>query len=336
MLTKEEIGIERLIYVKRTRPFIHDQLTSEAAQEELSHSKRGVGSYFAGRFSDKKGTGLSTKELHILMPKLLDSAPIDPDFHKKIKEFYMDIYTEIPYGDKGKQLNIALLDVTTNKVVEETIEEIKAGKSKLTETVLPVDIEDYVRFRHILFYPNTAKSYEAAVGDPTVEFYILDPKVESLNKVASLDAVDTAQADYLIVSKDVDKVKMILTLMKHLFPKEKDKLGKPVIYNIDSMSFADQRVLLRKLADKQPEQFHSIATDKKLIYKYRVEELLINGLLTRVGTTIMTTDGVTLGESLTQAAVQLFSAKHTQLLNELKVLYNQKKGITTPEEKVEA
>jgi hypothetical protein len=61
----------RKVFFKCTRPFVHEQIRNDSVEEHLGLSKRGMGSYFAGKNTTRPGTGLSEEEIKLLLPQLL-------------------------------------------------------------------------------------------------------------------------------------------------------------------------------------------------------------------------------------------------------------------------
>lgn len=306
------------IYLKRNRPFVHEQIMSEEVQEALSHSKRGIGSYFAGRFAAKKGTGLTDTEVKLLLPSVLAITPEEPNFRREVESFYTEITTQVPYKT-GLELEIGLENEA------ETIEDVVNKKSKLRKDNMPLNIDDYIKFRHALAYPGTVISPSLAKGNQLAEYYFEDPTEVSSKELEQLNAADKALSDYQQIKDSPDKVEMIVTLMRHFIPK---KVGKPAVV-VAHLSDTDKLIVLRELAVVQPIKFHEIATDDMLKNKYIVDELISVNLLKRVGSTIMLEEtGEAIGETLKDAAAWLFSPKQTQLLNTLKAEYKAKKKKT--------
>src|SRR5690606_22846505 len=85
------------IFIKRNRPFIHEQLHSTEAREYLSLSRRSIGSYWATKDSRRSGTGLNDEEVKLLLPQILEVQADDRDFRKTVGRFYEEISTLIPY-----------------------------------------------------------------------------------------------------------------------------------------------------------------------------------------------------------------------------------------------
>lgn len=304
----------RIIKIKRNRPFVHEAINSEAAQEALSATKNSIGSYFAGKHSSRKGTGLNDVEVQLLLPLVLDMDSSDRDFRKAVADYYTEIDTNVPYLT-GRELDITL------ESEQEDIYDLLKGKSKVRKGNMPLNTEDYVRFRHALSYPGTQPSFKEAKGNLLCDFYIEDPEQEINTKIGKIEIEDAAMADYQAIKNDATKSRMIVTLLRQWLPK-KANMPQPIIHKLQASEIT---LLLRELAIRQPEKFHEIANDELVQKKYMVDELLSVGLLRRTQNVIfITDDNTSIGDSLKDAVMYLFDAKNSHKLNELKALYKEK------------
>jgi len=299
---------DKFIFIKRAVPFVHDQINSEVMQEQLAMTKRSVGSYFASKNSPKLGTGLSPTEEDFLVPIILSMKKDNPEYSKVFREFYTNINTIIPGGPTGLKLNIGLVDNTKAVAADN----------------LPEDINSYIRFRHILGYPNTAVSPEAAKGNPLIEYYVEDPDKVVDNKTKDLEVRDRAMAEYMKAKEDDKRVTMIVSVMKTYIKKE---AGKPPV-NIATATPKEKLIILRDLAISRPEKFYELATDQNLNKKYMIEELLSVGILSRVGNSIVDVEDNSraIGNTVQEVVNFLWNPNEAMRLNRFKADYDRKKS----------
>lgn len=305
---------DKIIYVKRSVPFVHDQINSEAMQEQLASTHRSIGSYFTA--SGRTGTGLNHEEEKFLMAHHFGMDENDPKLRETTEKYFEDIATKIPGGKKGLELNIGL-KVDNNKPV--------------ARDNMPIKLFDYIRYRHILGYHKTAPSPELAAGNPLIEYYIEDPLKVLESESKQLEVRDQAMQEYLKVKDDNDRVNMILSLMKQFMRKQQ---GVPPV-NLGQLKEAkhlkEKQLLLRELVNMRPERFYQVTTDPNIKKRYFVDELITTGLLKRVGNAIVdTTDSNrSLGFTDTEVINLLTDPKEsmtlTRLRSELDGIYNKKK-----------
>ncbi len=204
--------------------------------------------------------------------------------------------------------------------------EVKGDKNdpdKVTSTYkvynMPINNEDYIRYRHGIKHPWTAKSPEEAKGNQTVHFYVEDPERVMETQINELEYADKALTEYQMIKTDKDKIKQILSLLRSEIPKK--HIGQVII--IDKLSDDERLIALRTLATNKPYKFYTTATDKMLKNKYLLNELISVNLLKRAGSSILVTDsGEPLGSSDAEAAKNLFEdPTKSPLVSTLKAAY---------------
>lgn len=309
---------DKIVYLKRSRPFIHDASGTEAFEDAQSNTKKGVGSYFASKNSKKIGTGLTTEEENLLMPLLLDVPANHLDFPKRVQEFFIDIYTDVPYG-KGRSLNIGLKYKGT------------LGKIKLedgTEVInIPIDVSDYIRYRHALKHPLVSPSVEANKGDTLSWFYFEDPQLVAAEKIRDAELADNAILSYNRIKDDLDTVECALTILQPYIKKRKNQ---PFVV-VERLSAEERKLELRQLAVDRPSKFLDTVNNKNLKALYIVNQMLTFNVLRRIGNSILDSEtGNDLGTSVEEVVVNLDNAQNSALKNRLVQQYKQRKseGIT--------
>lgn len=302
---------DKIIYIKRALPFVHDQISSEAMQDQLAGTHRSIGSYFNA--TGRTGTGLDYKEEKFLMAQYFSLDEKDPKLSVETTKFYEDISTKIP-GKKGLELNIGL-QVDNSKPV--------------SPDNMPINLIDFLKYRHATGYGKTAPSPEKARGNPLIEYYVEDPTSVLAQQVSKLEMKDNAMIEYLRIKDNNDTVNMVLSLMKQFIRKEQDKppvnLGR--LKGIGSLK--EKQLILSDLVSMRPEKFHQVVTDPNIRKKYFIDELITVGIIRRVGNTLIdTTDnnrplGFTESEVLTLLNQPLETSTLSRFKQELDSKYQQ-------------
>ncbi len=232
-------------------------------EDFFSSSKKSIGSYWESVASKKVGTGLTFTEEAILLPLVLDVPAEDREFRKKVTQFYVDIDTQIPFGT-GKTLEIGL-ELDNDKPI--SLDTKDASKSNL-----PLNIMDYLRYRHALNHPFCAKNKEEADGNALIEFYIFDKTDVIKKNTKKSDERDAAIQMYLTIKPDPIKVGMMLTLL-----------------GIDPREFTGNTAealkvdALRKQAETNPAGFIEIYKNTDLETHYWIKTMLNTGILKIIG-----------------------------------------------------
>lgn len=304
------------VFLKRCKPFVHEQITSEAAKEQLAFTKRGVGGYYATKNSTRMGSGLTDEEIKLLLPQILSVPSTDTGFRKEVERFFIEINTQVPF-DRGLELEVGL-ELDNDKPVT-YIEEDENGKVKAHN--MPINIDDYIKYRHAMCHPDVAPSPEAAKGNRLMQYYIEDPTETLRTKVGNSDDADKAMAAWAQIKNDGDKVTMLLTLLRQYAPKKNGVAIQPFFMSPD-----EQIVTLRGIVMDKPKEFTKAASDENLKRRYYVDEMITVGLLKRIGTTVIHVESnEPLGETMDEVVAILWSAGKSQLLSELQRQYKEKR-----------
>lgn len=250
----------KIVTLKRKVPFGMDIRDPEVLAW-LDTGKVSVGSYFnsTGRGN---ATGLNDVEIKMLLPSIVSVSSNDLTFRKAVSEYYGKITTRIPA--KGQPLEIGLeLDN------EKPITFSKPGPNGSDEIFnLPINVEQYIAYRHAIGHPHTRLSEEEADSDPTSHYYIDDPinTTDRLNK--ENDLRDEAMAAYLEIKKDKKSINMVLKLLK---------------LNLADIPQSDRAIRLKKAMEDDPKTFKEVATDPQLAAKYEISQMISKGIIMTVG-----------------------------------------------------
>jgi hypothetical protein len=288
----------KIIYLRRTKSFIEQVQTT--AQEFMALSQQSVGSYWAGNNSRAVGTGLSFEEQQLLLPYTVDCEPADRQFREKVKNFYTDIRTKIPFGEEGLPLEIGLsLDndqpVTYHEIDKET------GKKIYN---LPIRIEDYIRYRHavgdpkngIKGHPAVSPSIADSKGNQLIRFYVFDPSIEDALTNKTTKRKDVALEKYLSIKDDDTKVTAMLVI-----------LGVPSTqYPKNDTGVALRTQHLRKLAVEEHERFLKGYAADNFETRVLIQRMLDAKIFSKTGETIYDTGTTTIiGNTLKDVIVEL-------------------------------
>ncbi len=290
----------KTIEVHRHFSLVEMQQTEPEVKAWLGQSFRAIGPYFKDKIT---ATGLTFEEQRIILPEYLGIEATDKDFRRKVVEHYDSIITQI--GKDGIKLNISLED----------------DSKPLSLDNLPVNIKDYVHYRHLIGHPDVASNKAEAEKGFNKRFYIVDPNtvVAEANKINDLE--DRAMTLYMKFKDDIIRTDQILTM-----------LGT----NIKGMTKQEKVIALKEYAMRTPGlnetvqkegflHFIGIVEDRELEYKYLITEMIGAQYLRRVGHNIVYSEtGEKVGDNLDDAVLFFKNAKNSRALNMLKAEYQAK------------
>ncbi len=296
---------------------IHRQLSfaqaahiDEDVRDWFNQAFKVISPYWKGKVV---GTGLTVTEQRILMPYLHGTETDDKDFRKKTELYFHEILTRVPA--KGLKLEIGLED----------------NSLPLSDSNLPLNIQEYVVYRHALGYPGLAMSKDDADRSPSLKhFYLVDPDKVANTDLKINELEDKAIAAYFKYKDDELKVDQILTV-----------LGT----SLKNLSTADKVIKLKTLSKRNAEKgeheqqqelqrFVDVCEDQDLAMKYLIQELIGAQILERIGTAIhMRESGDLLGGNAREAVLFLKNPKNSKVYNMLRGQYQSvvKKGSVLPE-----
>ena len=223
-------------------------------EDFFATSKKSVGSYFEGVSSKKIGSGLSFTEEAILLPKLIDVPGEDREFRKKVTQFYVEIDTQIPHNT-GRVLEIGL-ELDNDKPVTEDLKDPSKNN-------LPINIMDYIRYRHAIKHPQVAESKELAEGNGLIEFYVFDKSAVTKKNSKKAEEKDTAFQMFLEIKSNKNKVDMMLTL-----------LGKDPKEFSGNDADTLKQIALRTEAETNPKTFVDIYQNNDLETHYWIKAMV--------------------------------------------------------------
>lgn len=272
---------------------------------------RAIGSYY-NEFGKQFGSGLNRKEESILMPELTGYYPdTDPrEFRKAVQDYFRNINTKIP--PEGLRLNIALEDEGPLYKTDEEGEVVSVN--------MPINIRDYVIYRHALGHIEVGENEEEAEKYEHVRFYVDDTEGKSAIAADLNEREDRARLSYYEIAEDKSKIDHMLVLLG-VSPKK--------------MKLDDKKVELKKFATIDAElsadantdrldRFINMAEDKDLQIKYQIEEMVRVDVLERVGQRIVIKEsGEEIGGDLKEATLWFKDKGNSQEVNILKARYKE-------------
>lgn len=233
-----------------------------AVDDHFADSKQSIGSYYTSIHSHKIGNGLTFAEENILMPHVIDTPSEDREFRKKVADYFADITTNVPHGT-GIQLEIGL-DGDNSK-------EIKAHDKNGEGGNMPINLLEFIRYRHAKGHPWTAANKEESEGDQTKVWYIFDKSAVADKNSTKVAEQDAAMQIYLIkVKPDPKIVEQMLTLLGS-DPREYDTPGK-------------KEEAVREKMMKDPKKFSEVFETGELEIRYMLDMMVKTKVLKQVGT----------------------------------------------------
>jgi hypothetical protein len=234
------------------------------------------------------------------MPYLHGVEADDRDFRKTTENFFHSMLTKVP--PQGLKLEIGLEN-----------DSLPVGEGNM-----PLNIQNFVVYRHAIGHPSLAMSRDSADRDPTKHFYIEDPDHISSVDIEINSLEDKAIAAYFKYKDDELKVDQILTVLgtnlKGLTQSDKTLKLKSYSRKTEGKGEVEQRAELQRFVD--------VCDDSDLAVKYLLQELVGAQILERAGSNIIVKEtGQLIGENVKAAVLYLKNPKNSKMYNMLRGQY---------------
>jgi len=235
---------------------------NEAVADWMDLASKSIGPYMKSHATLMMGSGMENHEIDILLPYIVNVEPGDKDFRKTVFNFYNELTTKIP-PTTGKTFEIGL-SVDNDK--------------PMSKTNLPIDIEDYVRYRHALSHPWVAKTKQESTTNQLKYFYISDPEANLQSDTAMVVLQDEADAIWLSIRDQPQKINMLLTL---LGKDEREYSGR----SAEAMKVKDLHFIVKNHAPS----FLKAYKEDKFETRYWLKAMIKAGVVTEIGDSYVNT-----------------------------------------------
>ena len=249
---------------------------------------------------------LTELEKQKLMPKLINVSATSDLFEERCKAYFANISKEVPVD--GLELEIGFTYPN---------QELADNEDTNNPLVYPINVEDYVLYKHCLVYSRVARSFEEVNKSNKILFYFYDKETELANKLNEQKLILKAHTLIPTLLQNSMKVKQVYTIYNSL-------KNTPPEYNIENKNDAKGiEVSLFKYAQENPKLFTNIVNDKNAEYTFFISYALEKNIIKKLpntNTIVFEKDdnAVTLGNSYVEAITFLKNEKNQVLYNEIK------------------
>lgn len=277
-------------------------------------------------------------EIEKYFPKIIGVSPRDDSFMARVKQYLNNI--QIAVDDAGKTFDISFhyeryedyLKVrdaeeeidnnyknapkTSVKLIRDAVkrrvDSLNALESTKYKYGYPLNMDDYLMYRHCLLYKDVAKDVSLINTDSSIRFYIKDDAKElQAQKKARFEANKAKQNYVGILGNDemFDAVYAQYCIMN----------GKSVVINASASRLIKEEQL-DKFSIESPFKFNKIVEDKDIIIKSLIEVLIERGELIRTpyNQNITTLDGELIGANMKEVVAFFKSPTNTPIVEAYK------------------
>lgn len=327
---KTKVTFEQEIKDKMDKPYTEAKTITIALVKNYSFYRRANDKVLSKR-RDFIGSSVSSSrvlssnkgEVETYFPRLVGLSPNNDNFVTRVKQYLNNI--QVGVDELGKTFDCSFYyqrysDYLAVKKKEEEIENaykaadkssIKNLRSALNEKInllnelesskyklgYPLNLEDYILYRHCLLYKDIAKDVALINSDASIRFYLKDNNKEAELQKKLRREINSAKANYVQMVGDPDMFDAVYIQYCVL-------TGKPII----SSMLEDQIVKeaeLDKFSVEDPVKFNKIFNDRDIKIKALIETLIGRGEFVRAphNQNILTSEGEFIAENIKEAVV---------------------------------
>lgn len=278
----------------------------------------------------------NAEEVNAYFPALVGLSPNHPDFTSRVKAWLSNIQFVVNENDvpldisfvykkksdyiefkrkedaideeysKVDRSNIALI----KEAIKRRVDALNTLESEKHKVGRPVNLEQYIIYRHCLLYRDVAKDIALVNSDPSLRFYIKDEAKEAEKEKKRTEQRMQAMSKFIEINGIPSKRNAIyITIVAGRNENVSEALLK---------SDVEKQAYLMDFVNTNPEKFNKLVADKNITTKAFIETLIVRGELIRseYNQQISTADGTLIGSNM-NAAVAFFNNPDNKDMREL-------------------
>lgn len=260
-------------------------------------------------------------EVEAYFPALIGLSPNNPDFITRVKGWLSNI--QLVINDNDKSLDISFVyktkaDYLRFKRQEEVIDEEyskvdRANTTSIKEAVkrriealntlesqkyaygYPVNLQDYLMYRHCLLYKDVAKDTALINSDSSLRFYIKDEAKEAEKQKKLTEEKLKAMRNFIELNASEQKFNAVYVSMVAF---RNENVAEAMLKDNN-----EKTSILMDFVNNNPDKFNKLVSDKNIITKALIETLIVRGELVRAeyNQQISSADGNFIGSNMNEA-----------------------------------
>lgn len=239
-----------------------------------------------------------------------NDVPLDISFVYNTKKDYLDFKKKEDAIDE----DYAKVDRTNLSAIKEAIKKrvnaLNTLESEKYKVGHPVNLEQYIIYRHCLLYRDVAKDTAIVNSDPSVRFYIKDEAKEAEKQKKLTEYRMQAMRNFIELNASPTKRNAVYIA---IVASRNENVSEALI-KTDS----EKTSYLMDYVNTHPDKFNKLFADKNITTRAFIETLIVRGELVRseFNQQISTADGTLIGSNM-NGAVAFFNNPDNKDIKEL-------------------
>lgn len=277
------------------------------------------------------------EEVDTYFPNIIGLSPADPNFITRVKQYLNNIRISVDelgrsfdisfhyyhkkdyYHIKKEEERIEKIYQNTNRqditklraALKEKITKLNALESTKCKLGYPINVDDYLMYRHCLLYNDVAKDIAFVNTDSNIRFYFKDDQKEAEKLRKFRLEVNKAKSNYVSCLADN-------TLFDAVYTQFCVVNNMPVISSL-AENRLDREIKLDKFSIEEPVKFNKIFNNKDVKLIASIEMLIARGELIRsqYNQNITSPDGDFIGANMNEAVAWFKNTENSSVVNAL-------------------
>lgn len=300
--------------------------------------------FIGSSVSSSRVLSSNKEEVEAYFPRLVGLSPNNDNFMNRVKQYLNNIqvavdelgktfdcsfhynhysdYLAIKKKEEKIESNYKLANKSNNKDLRAALKEkltllneLETSKHKLG---YPLNLEDYILYRHCLLYNDIAKDTALINSDASIRFYFKDNNKEAELQKKLRTEINNAKANYVNVVSDPDMFDAVYIQYCVIS-------GRPIVSSMleDRITKENQ---LDRFSIEDPIKFNKICRDNDIKLKALIETLIARGEFIRAqhNQNILTSEGDFIGANMKEAVAWFKDSANSAMVagykNKLKLI----------------
>lgn len=300
--------------------------------------------FIGSSVSSSRVLSSNKEEVEAYFPRLVGLSPNNDNFMNRVKQYLNNIqvavdelgktfdcsfhynhysdYLAIKKKEEKIESNYKLANKSNNKDLRAALKEkltllneLESSKHKFG---YPLNLEDYILYRHCLLYNDIAKDTALINSDASIRFYFKDNNKEAELQKKLRTEINNAKANYVNVVSDPDMFDAVYIQYCVIS-------GRPIVSSMleDRITKENQ---LDRFSIEDPIKFNKICRDNDIKLKALIETLIARGEFIRAqhNQNILTPEGDFIGANMKEAVAWFKDSANSAMVagykNKLKLI----------------
>lgn len=272
-------------------------------------------------------------EVEAYFPALIGLSPNNPDFITRVKGWLSNI--QFVVNDNDAVLDISFLynkksdylafkkredaidaeyaktdranTTSIKEAVKRRIDDLNTLESEKYKVGRPVNLQDYLMYRHCLLYRDVAKDAALINSDSSLRFYIKDEAKEAEKQKKLTQEKMTAMRNFIELNGTEQKFNAVYVAM---VAARNENVAEAILKDRSEKTTA-----LMDFVNTNPDRFNKLFSDKNVITKAFIETLIVRGELVRAeyNQQISAVDGTFIGSNMNEAVAFFNNPEHKDM-----------------------